>query len=145
MLQNWYLIFAIALTQSFILSLVFTWGVRKLALRWDIVDEPGERKMHTTPIPLLGGVAIYAAFVSVLVMGAAVLSLDFGKATVLKAQMQNAADAAVMSAAMQLDGQGGAQNRAIAVIEEMGAPLLGAIVNRFHSDLPFGLGGKGWG
>ena len=35
--------------------------------------------------------------------------------------------------------------RAIAVIEEMGAPILGVIVNRFHSDLPFGLGGKGWG
>lgn len=62
MFQNWYLIFAIALTQSFILSLVFTWGVRKLALRWNIVDEPGERKMHRSPIPLLGGVAIYAAF-----------------------------------------------------------------------------------
>ena len=37
-----------------------------------------------------------------------------------------------------------AVKQAIGVIEEMGVPLLGAIVNRFHSDLPFGLGGKGW-
>jgi len=37
-----------------------------------------------------------------------------------------------------------AAKRAIDLIHEMGVPLLGAIVNRFQSDLPFGLGGKGW-
>ena len=58
-----------------------------------------------------GAVAIYAGFVSTLVIGAGVLAFDFGKATVLKAQMQNAADAAVMSAALQLDGQTGARAR----------------------------------
>lgn len=62
MLQNWYLIFAVALGQSFVLALVLTWGIRKLALRWNIVDNPGERKMHSAPVPLLGGVAIYIAF-----------------------------------------------------------------------------------
>jgi Flp pilus assembly protein TadG len=65
-----------------------------------------------------GAVAIYAAFVSALIMGAGVLALDFGKAALLKSQMQNAADSAALSAAMQLDGQVGAVERATAVAED---------------------------
>lgn len=65
-----------------------------------------------------GAVAIYAAFVSALIMGAGVLALDFGKAALLKSQMQNAADAAALSAAMQLNGQVGAVERATAVAED---------------------------
>src|SRR2546428_13839056 len=53
------LAFAIAL----IASLLFTVPVRALALRVGMVDRPGPRKVHLTPIPLLGGVAIYAGFV----------------------------------------------------------------------------------
>ena len=60
--QNWYLIFAVALFQSFLISVLLTAAVRRLALRWNIVDRPGERKMHSAPIPLMGGVAIYLAF-----------------------------------------------------------------------------------
>ncbi len=35
--------------------------VRALALRVGMVDLPGPRKVHLTPIPLLGGLAMYAA------------------------------------------------------------------------------------
>ena len=42
-------------------SLVLTVPVRALALRVGMVDAPGPRKVHLTPIPLLGGLAIYAA------------------------------------------------------------------------------------
>ncbi len=34
---------------------------RMLALRTGVVDQPAARKIHSTPIPLLGGLAIYAA------------------------------------------------------------------------------------
>lgn len=34
--------------------------VRRLALRTGFVDAPAKRKMHSTPIPLMGGVAIFA-------------------------------------------------------------------------------------
>ncbi len=34
--------------------------------------------------------------------------------------------------------------QALAVIEEAGLPVLGAIVNRFQSDMPFGIGAKAW-
>lgn len=65
--QRWYLIFAVALVESFLLSVVLTALFRRLAIRWDLVDRPGERTMHTKPIPTLGGVAIYATFHIVIV------------------------------------------------------------------------------
>lgn len=37
--------------------------LRRLAFRLAIVDAPAARKLHTNPMPLLGGVAIYAAVV----------------------------------------------------------------------------------
>src|SRR6201984_1011186 len=44
-------------------SLALVVPVRSLALRVGMVDLPGPRKVHLTPIPLLGGVAMYAAVV----------------------------------------------------------------------------------
>src|SRR6516165_344429 len=49
------LAFLIALSAS----LVLTVPVRALAIRVGMVDLPGPRKVHLTPIPLLGGLAIY--------------------------------------------------------------------------------------
>ncbi len=60
--MNWHsslLAFSIAL----LASLGLTWPVRVLALRYGMVDHPGPRKVHLTPMPLLGGIAIYLAFV----------------------------------------------------------------------------------
>jgi UDP-GlcNAc:undecaprenyl-phosphate/decaprenyl-phosphate GlcNAc-1-phosphate transferase len=41
-------------------SLVLTVPVRALAIRVGMVDLPGPRKVHAAPIPLLGGLAMYA-------------------------------------------------------------------------------------
>src|SRR3989338_6916590 len=43
------------------LSFCLTYGVKRLATRWNIVDKPGEhpKNIHRKPIPLLGGWAIY--------------------------------------------------------------------------------------
>jgi UDP-GlcNAc:undecaprenyl-phosphate GlcNAc-1-phosphate transferase len=62
MLSNWYLIFAAALVESFLLSIALTALMRWVSVRWNLVDYPGERKMHTKPVPMLGGVAIYLTF-----------------------------------------------------------------------------------
>ncbi len=51
--------FSIALIASFGLTV----PIRHLALRIGMVDLPNPRKVHRTPIPLLGGLAIYAGFV----------------------------------------------------------------------------------
>src|SRR5512138_352440 len=45
-------------------ALLFTPVCRRLALRLDIVDRPGGRKIHGEPTPLLGGLAIAAAAVA---------------------------------------------------------------------------------
>src|SRR5467141_1557926 len=44
-------------------SLMLTVPVRELALRVGMVDLPGPRKVHLQPIPLLGGLAMYAGVV----------------------------------------------------------------------------------
>jgi UDP-GlcNAc:undecaprenyl-phosphate GlcNAc-1-phosphate transferase len=49
------LTFVIALTTSFGLTV----PVRRLALHIGMVDQPNARKLHQSPMPLLGGVAIY--------------------------------------------------------------------------------------
>ena len=59
------LAFLIALSAS----LVLTVPVRALAIRVGMVDLPGPRKVHLKPIPLLGGLAIYAGvMLSILVV-----------------------------------------------------------------------------
>jgi UDP-GlcNAc:undecaprenyl-phosphate GlcNAc-1-phosphate transferase len=50
-----------------ITALVFAIGMtpvmRQVALRLGVVDQPNARKIHTNPVPLLGGAAIYVAFI----------------------------------------------------------------------------------
>ena len=53
--------------------------VKALAGRWGVVAHPGGRRVHATPTPLLGGVAMYAGFVAAMAVVAAVepgLKLD---------------------------------------------------------------------
>jgi Flp pilus assembly protein TadG len=59
-----------------------------------------------------GAVAIYTAFAGSLLIGSAVLAVDYGRMAVLRTQMQNAADAAALAAAAQLDHQANARARA---------------------------------
>jgi UDP-GlcNAc:undecaprenyl-phosphate GlcNAc-1-phosphate transferase len=72
---------------SFILAMAAALAVtplaRRTAIRLDIVDHPSGRKAHASPIPYLGGVAIYLAFVLVLVFvsGPASHNSGFSKAT----------------------------------------------------------------
>jgi len=56
----WSLLYLYIFAASFVLSISLTHLARKAALRWNICDHPGERKIHTEPLPLLGGLAIYA-------------------------------------------------------------------------------------
>ena len=60
---------------SFGLSLVLVPLVRRTALRFDIVDKPGQRKVHSTARPLLGGLGFIAAFFVVVPGG--LLAMNF--------------------------------------------------------------------
>ncbi len=47
---------------ALVASICLTVPVRALALHIGMVDQPGPRKIHVKPMPLLGGLAIYFAF-----------------------------------------------------------------------------------
>ncbi|MFQ6059252.1 MAG: MraY family glycosyltransferase [Anaerolineae bacterium] len=63
-MTNYMLIFAAALTFAVAGTPVARW----LALRTGTLDYPQARKIHITPMPLLGGAAIYAAFILALLL-----------------------------------------------------------------------------
>jgi UDP-GlcNAc:undecaprenyl-phosphate GlcNAc-1-phosphate transferase len=53
---------------GFAVSLGLTPLTRQLARRIGLLDKPGGRKIHGTPMPLMGGLAIYGAFVVALLL-----------------------------------------------------------------------------
>ena len=56
----------------FVMALIFAIGAtpvaRRLALHTGIVAQPGGHRTHLTPVPLLGGVAMYGAFLLALIL-----------------------------------------------------------------------------
>lgn len=50
--------FSLAFLCSLTLSFLACRSIRRNALRWNLVDKPGERKIHDTPIPVGGGLGI---------------------------------------------------------------------------------------
>jgi len=60
--------YLLMLASAFVVALAATPALRSLAPRLGIVDRPSARKIHTRPIPLMGGIAIYGAFVVTLAL-----------------------------------------------------------------------------
>jgi UDP-GlcNAc:undecaprenyl-phosphate GlcNAc-1-phosphate transferase len=60
------------LVGSAFLSLVLTPLAIRLAIRQQVLDNPGDHKSHTAPVPYLGGLAVLVAF-SVVIGGAAIV------------------------------------------------------------------------
>lgn len=50
---------------SYVICSLLILPVRAAALRFGILDSPGERKLHSVPVPRLGGLAIYVGLVAV--------------------------------------------------------------------------------
>ncbi|MDA1093206.1 MAG: MraY family glycosyltransferase [Acidobacteria bacterium] len=53
----------LAFSAAFIASSTLTPAARDLAFKVGLIDQPGPRKVHGTPMPLLGGLAVYLATV----------------------------------------------------------------------------------
>ncbi len=64
-----------AVVPSFIVAVVGTWAMRYWAPRWGLIDQPNQRKVHVTPIPLGGGVGIALGVVVPLLVGTIVIWL----------------------------------------------------------------------
>ncbi len=58
----WALVFLYLFLFTAFLSLLFTRIIISLSRKAGIVDNPGHRKIHKEPVPLLGGLGIYLAF-----------------------------------------------------------------------------------
>ncbi len=82
---NLVLIFA----SAFILVLGATPVIRRLAGRWGVVARPDARRVHLSPVPLLGGIAIYIGFIVALLL--------FGEGWVLSQAISILIGATIMS------------------------------------------------
>ncbi len=60
--------YLLILLSALLLAIGATPVVRRAAQRLGVMDQPGARKQHVVPTPLLGGVAIYLAFIVALVL-----------------------------------------------------------------------------
>jgi UDP-GlcNAc:undecaprenyl-phosphate GlcNAc-1-phosphate transferase len=49
---------------SFLIAFLLTPLCRNLAVRWGLVDHPGPRKTHTTPVPRIGGIPLALAYLA---------------------------------------------------------------------------------
>lgn len=55
---------------SLLLTLIFIPIIKKLAVRLNLVDKPNYRKIHATPVPLVGGISIaFAALITLAISG----------------------------------------------------------------------------
>jgi UDP-GlcNAc:undecaprenyl-phosphate GlcNAc-1-phosphate transferase len=110
---------------AFVASLVLTPLVRRLAIRAGCVDQPTSRKFHRTPVALLGGVALYLAFASaVVILGASqgpLRGILFGAAFLMLAGVVD--DTRGMSPRAKLLAQAGAAS--IAVVSGIQTTFLG--------------------
>jgi UDP-GlcNAc:undecaprenyl-phosphate GlcNAc-1-phosphate transferase len=67
---------------SFIMTLALVPLVKRVAFRFHVMDEPNERKVHKKPKPRLGGLAIYASFMAVILLNVAFMFL-FGESSLV--------------------------------------------------------------
>ncbi|OIO45861.1 MAG: hypothetical protein AUJ28_03415 [Parcubacteria group bacterium CG1_02_37_51] len=65
---SFFLFYVLPFLVSLILAFLLTALIRWWAIKRDIVDRPAPRKVHSKPIPLLGGLAVYLAFVLTLLI-----------------------------------------------------------------------------
>ena len=59
------LMFSLALSLAYVITPL----IQRLAIKINALDLPGERKLHRQPVPRLGGIAIYLAFLIALNIG----------------------------------------------------------------------------
>lgn len=56
------MMYFLAIFVAFLFSAILTKFIKVFALKLDITDKPGPRKIHQKPIPLLGGLALFLSF-----------------------------------------------------------------------------------
>lgn len=68
---------------SFIVSMVSYPVLLRFAKRHGIVDNPGSRKLHREPVPVMGGVAVYVGIMAALLVAIVLGHYDFPMTTII--------------------------------------------------------------
>lgn len=96
-----------AIIAAFLISLMTTPLVKKLAIRIGAVDKPNERKVHARIMPRLGGLAIFISFVIVVIatqtLDSKIIGLLLGSALIIIIGIVD--DIKELSAKVKLAGQ----------------------------------------
>lgn len=108
---------AACLLPTFILSVVMTGVMRRIAPRFGLIDRPAARKVHVTPTPLGGGVAIWLS----------VMTAMLGALAIAWGVQQNLVPTELLpsSLAIHVDGMLG---KAVQLLAVLGAGSLLAVV-----------------
>ena len=72
----WLFILFVTVVPSFLISYFTVAIVRQSAQMLGLMDKPGHRKIHVTPIPLGGGLGIWAGLVGTFALGTAAVFVD---------------------------------------------------------------------
>lgn len=67
---------SLAIIPSALVSWLVVFYVRRKAPDWGLVDQPGERKVHESPTPMGGGIAIWFAVLFPMLLGTIVVLLN---------------------------------------------------------------------
>lgn len=116
-------VYFLAFTIAMAAALAATPVARRAAIRLDIVDHPGGRKAHRSPVPYLGGVAIYVAFIAILLLGRSALFEGAGMAKATGQLLAIVGGASLMAVLGLLDDRFD-----LPAPVKLGGQLLGAII-----------------
>ncbi len=90
-LEVTYITYAYSFALSALCAIGVTEVVRRLALRWQVLDHPGGRKTQAQPVPLLGGVGIvFSLYAMILIHLALLFALDLSGAAHIDGFLHNA-------------------------------------------------------
>jgi UDP-N-acetylmuramyl pentapeptide phosphotransferase/UDP-N-acetylglucosamine-1-phosphate transferase len=129
----------IAAVCALALSLALNRGMLVLAPKLGLMDEPGERRIHATPIPRAGGIAIWLAFLLVIAAGLASGLLSAGGSLTWTWLGAFAGGSLVLMVAGILDDRGG-----LRPLVKLGAHILAPAVFFLIHPIRTGLFPEAW-
>lgn len=128
---------------TFVVSLVLSLGLNRvmitLAPRVGLIDRPGERRIHTAPIPRAGGIAVWLGFMITLCAGLATGWFDIGEELSWSWLAAFAAGSSVLMIAGVIDDRSGMRP-----LMKLGAHILAPVVFFLIHPLHIGLFPEGW-
>lgn len=71
----WYLVYLYIFITSLLLSIFLTKISCNIAPKLGFIDQPSERKFHTEPVPLMGGIAIALSFFTIILLNLFVIKI----------------------------------------------------------------------